>query len=147
MWPKNIRMACPDFFGHYFTFHIFLFGALGSQHIFKVKFTSSICIILVSVSGVHPQTRRGGAGVVPHIIDTEDPYCPQAVTRINASGRSPPFAFISPKCHWCWVLTLQWSPRYGLLMVFSGGCVGLRRFMWGTSFALETQACSYAGNL
>ena len=32
-------------------------------------------LILVSFSllGVHPQARRGGAGVVPHITDTENP--------------------------------------------------------------------------
>lgn len=68
---------------------------------FVKSFLTRLTLILVSFSlpGVHPQTRRGGAGVVPHIADPENPHCPQAVTRIDASGRPAAFAFISPKCH------------------------------------------------
>lgn len=115
--------------------------AILEKCIYIVKnFLIRLILILVSffLIGIHPQARRGGAGVVSYITDTENPYCAQAVPCIYAPGGPPPFAFISPKCHWCWVLTLQWSPRYGLLTAFSGGCTGPRRFLWGTSFALET---------
>lgn len=116
-----------------------------AKFIYVIKnFFIRLILILVSISlsGVHPQAGRSGPGIVPHITDTENPYCPQAVSCIYAPGGPPPLAFISPKCHWCWVLTLQWSQRYGLWMAFSCGCTGPRLFLSGTSFALNIRACS-----
>lgn len=83
-----------------------------------------------SLSGVHPQAGGGGAGALPDLTDTEDPSSPQAVSCVHAPGGPPPPAFVSPKCHWCWVLALQWSPRYDPLAAFLEGCRRPRRFQW-----------------
>lgn len=105
--PRNVCTRCKELFA---------------------RLILSLVSLSLSLSGVHPQARRGGAGVVPHITDTEDPHCPQAVPRIYAPGGPPPLAFIPPKCHRCRVLTLQRPPRYGLLAAFPGGCAAPRRF-------------------